>query len=79
MTAQNTPSVSPEQRHLMIAEAAFFHAEHNGFQGDPLADWLAAEAEIDSLLKQTQQAPDGAEKKAKPKGSTVAKSAKTHG
>ncbi len=33
--------------HHQIAEAAYFHAEHRGFYGgDPVADWLAAEAEI---------------------------------
>jgi len=33
--------------HDLIAEAAYFHAEHRGFVGgDPVADWLAAEAEI---------------------------------
>jgi prefoldin subunit 5 len=34
----------------MIAEAAYFRAEHRGFQGgDPLDDWLQAEAEIDRM------------------------------
>ncbi len=33
--------------HKQIAEAAYFHAEHRGFNGgDPVAGWLAAEAEI---------------------------------
>jgi uncharacterized protein YfcZ (UPF0381/DUF406 family) len=32
----------------MIAEAAYFRAERRGFQGgDPLDDWLQAEAEVD--------------------------------
>jgi hypothetical protein len=40
--------ISPEQRDRMIAEAAYFRAERRGFQGgDPLDDWLQAEAEID--------------------------------
>lgn len=36
------------QQHLdQVAVAAYFHAEHRGFSGgDPVADWLAAEAEV---------------------------------
>lgn len=79
MTAKHPPSVSPEQRHAMIAEAAYFIAERNGFTSDPLADWLAAEAEIDSLLQQANRAPNGAAKSAKHKDVTAAKPAKTHG
>lgn len=38
-------------REEMIAVAAYFRAEHRSFgEGDPLADWLAAEAEIDAML-----------------------------
>ncbi len=41
-----------EQRNQMIAEAAYFYAEKRGFfGGDPMDDWLAAEAEIDSMLQ----------------------------
>lgn len=33
--------------HDRVAVAAYFHAEHRGFQGgDPVADWLAAEADL---------------------------------
>ncbi|MGE5027642.1 MAG: DUF2934 domain-containing protein [Betaproteobacteria bacterium] len=42
--------VSPEQRYCMIAEAAYYHAERRGFQGDPVKDWVAAEKEIEVLL-----------------------------
>jgi ABC-type transporter Mla subunit MlaD len=36
----------------MIAEAAYVRAERRGFVGgDPLADWLDAEAEVDARLK----------------------------
>jgi hypothetical protein len=39
------------ERHRMIAEAAYFHAEKRGFQaGDETLDWLEAEKDIDSLL-----------------------------
>lgn len=49
---QHAPSsVDPEQREHMISEAAYFRAEHRSFGGgDPVQDWLTAEAEIDSWL-----------------------------
>ena len=41
--------ITPEQRHLMIAEAAYLIAEQRGFQSDTaLDDWLQAEAEVDA-------------------------------
>ena len=43
--------VSGEDRYRMIGEAAYYRAEQRGFiGGDPLQDWLAAEAEIDRQL-----------------------------
>lgn len=54
MTNQDNGAVSPEQRHLMIAEAAYYHAERRDFQGsDPIADWVGAEEEIDAMLRST--------------------------
>jgi len=45
--------VPPEERHQLIAEAAYFRAENRGFQGGcPVQDWLEAEREIDKLLSQ---------------------------
>jgi hypothetical protein len=38
------------EHHDRVAVAAYFRAEHRGFNGDQLADWLAAEAEIDAAL-----------------------------
>ena len=44
-------TVTPDERQHMIAEAAYFHAEHRAFQGgSPEQDWLQAEVEIDNLL-----------------------------
>jgi hypothetical protein len=44
-------ALTPEQRHAMIAEAAYYRAERRGFApGAELQDWLAAEAEIDHAL-----------------------------
>jgi len=43
--------ISPEERHRLIAEAAYFRATRRGFSGDAeVEDWLAAEAEIDGKL-----------------------------
>lgn len=43
--------LEPDRRHGMIAEAAYYHAEHRGFApGCELDDWLAAENEIDETL-----------------------------
>ena len=44
-------ATSPEVRQRMIAEAAYFKWLSRGFiHGEHLADWLDAEAEIDSRL-----------------------------
>ena len=48
--------VSDEQRRQMIAEAAYFRAERRGTDGgDPLTDWIEAEAEVDERLRQADQ------------------------
>lgn len=42
----------PARHEEMVAVAAYFRAEHRGFrEGDPVADWLEAEAEIEHLLQ----------------------------
>ncbi len=39
------------KREEMISVAAYYRAESRGFAGDDsIADWLAAEAEIDAML-----------------------------
>ncbi len=39
---------TPQRRHTMIAEAAYYLAQQRNFQpGDPLQDWLRAEKLID--------------------------------
>lgn len=45
-------AISHDERHRMIAEAAYFRAQKRGSSdgGDHVADWLAAEAEINSAL-----------------------------
>ncbi|KAF0191461.1 MAG: putative methyl-accepting chemotaxis protein [Gammaproteobacteria bacterium] len=44
-------ATTPEERHGLIAEAAYLIAEQRGFQGEAaLDDWLQAEAEIDMRL-----------------------------
>ncbi len=43
-----------DQRRRMIADAAYFRAERRGFDGgDPVADWLEAEAEVDARPRET--------------------------
>lgn len=63
------PRVDVEERNRMVAEAAYFRAERRGFAGgDPVADWVEAEAEVEASLqeqrhgarRQTEQ-PLGAE------------------
>ena len=43
--------MNAETRHSLIAEAAYYRAEQEGFSGDALQYWLDAEIEIDGLLK----------------------------
>lgn len=44
-------AVTMEERHRMIAEAAYYIAERRGFQGgDPEQDWREAEAQISGML-----------------------------
>ena len=49
-----TIEISEDVRRGMIAEAAYLRAERRGFSGGhdkEREDWLAAEAEVDALLK----------------------------
>jgi len=42
----------PDMRRRLIAAEAYFLAERRGFApGNELADWVAAEAEVDSRFK----------------------------
>jgi hypothetical protein len=44
--------VTPDERHRLIAEAAYHRAEKRGFTGgDPLHDWLEAEAQVENELQ----------------------------
>lgn len=45
-------TVSEEARRAMVAQAAYLRAERRGFSpGGEIEDWLAAEAEVDALLR----------------------------
>lgn len=49
--------VSPELRHKMISERAYYQAQQRGFQGgDPLRDWLEAEKEVTEWLQSRPRA-----------------------
>ena len=51
-TPATTVTVSEDARRGMIAEGAYLRAERRGFAaGHEAEDWLAAEAEVDALLK----------------------------
>ena len=50
--ASRSSDVTPDERHRLIAEAAYHRAEKRGFTGgDPLHDWLEAEAQIENELQ----------------------------
>ena len=47
----NRQSVSGDEKHHLISEAAYYRAERRGFSpGSELEDWLAAEEEINGSL-----------------------------
>jgi hypothetical protein len=55
--AGRTIEITDDVRRGMIAEAAYLRAERRGFSGGherEREDWLAAEAEVDALLKAGQ-------------------------
>lgn len=49
--ATKSNKISPEERYRMVEVAAYFLAERNGFAGNPVGYWTAAEAQISKLLK----------------------------
>lgn len=54
-TATKAPAargpVPDEERHAMIAEAAYYLAERRGFEsGHELDDWLLAESQVDPVI-----------------------------
>jgi len=50
--APQRAAVSAEDRRAMIAEAAYLRAERRAFApGNETEDWLAAEVEVDALLR----------------------------
>ena len=51
-TAKGNARITPEQRYRMICDAAYYRAERRGFiGGSPSDDWIAAEAEVDELIR----------------------------
>jgi hypothetical protein len=43
--------IEPARRQAMVAEAAYYYAEHRGFEpGHELDDWLAAEDQVCAAL-----------------------------
>ncbi|WPL17750.1 hypothetical protein Thiowin_02789 [Thiorhodovibrio winogradskyi] len=59
MTAESSTITGPnaEERHSMIAVAAYFLAEQRGFlPGEAERDWKLAEHQIDRMLERLRQA-----------------------
>ena len=53
-TTQKATTLSAEERRRLIAEAAYLRAEQRGFiGGDPVQDWMEAEADLDTRLRGT--------------------------
>ncbi|HVC31377.1 MAG TPA: DUF2934 domain-containing protein [Steroidobacteraceae bacterium] len=51
-------TVTKETRRVMIEQAAYLRAERRGFpSGGEVEDWLAAEAEVDALLRAGNSGP----------------------
>ena len=48
--AKKAPSLSAGDRYKMIEVAAYYLAEKNGFSGNTVDYWIAAEIEIDKKL-----------------------------
>jgi hypothetical protein len=56
-TRAGNPAIDPDVRRRLIAAEAYFLAERRGFApGNELADWVAAEAVVDSRSKQNEVA-----------------------
>jgi hypothetical protein len=52
VTTDPRTAVSAEARRALIAQSAYLRAERRGFApGHETEDWLAAEAEVDALLR----------------------------
>jgi hypothetical protein len=55
LSAPARARVTPEARRALIAENAYLRAERRGFEpGHETEDWLAAETEVDALLRAGQ-------------------------
>jgi len=52
---KRAPSFTEDDRRRMIAEAAYYQAEHRNFTGGNInEDWYLAEAEIDAALSKSK-------------------------
>ena len=55
--SSHSPAVPPPDREVMVREAAYFRFQANGCQyGHALEDWLAAEAQVDHVLREADSA-----------------------
>lgn len=57
VVSKNTKTVAKrgimdsEKQREIIAREAYLRAEKRGFNGDPVQDWLEAEAEVSEMMK----------------------------
>ncbi|RFC32392.1 MAG: Protein of unknown function (DUF2934) [Candidatus Nitrotoga sp. SPKER] len=55
-TDNSNLGITPEQRHQMISEAAYWRAQKRSFVGgDPENDWYEAETEIGQLFSEPSE------------------------
>jgi hypothetical protein len=50
-TTTKSRKIGAEERYRMIEVAAYYLAENNSFQGNTLDYWIAAEMQVDAMLK----------------------------
>lgn len=50
-TTTKARKIGAEERYRMIEVAAYYLAENNNFQGTTLDYWVAAEMQVDTMLK----------------------------
>lgn len=61
-TEHPVPGTTPERRHRMIEEAAYYRVLYRGFYGgDPMMDWLEAKRDIDKFLMPLEHRNDRAD------------------
>ena len=68
-TADSATTITADERVRMVETAAYYRAERRGFvSGQEAEDWLAAEEEIDALIRSVHTPPrDAGSKPSRPR------------